>query len=141
MTTSQLLRIFHLQKILQEPPTTSWACGPTVAFRMESNNPTQCQARTYLLDIIIVQPIKPQLVRRVVFLILYQNNNPSPNQPKPSPWRETNPIWGISMLDWSVDANGDYRQSPEARVLGNQPNRCISWGPSSSGRLDDLNSI
>ena len=29
---NQLLRIFRLQKILQEPPTTSWASGPTVAF-------------------------------------------------------------------------------------------------------------
>ena len=32
MTTSLLLRIFLLRKILQEPPTTSWACGPTAAF-------------------------------------------------------------------------------------------------------------
>ena len=50
-------------------------------------------------------------------------------------------IWGIPTLDWFVDANGDYRQSPEARVLGNQPNRRISWGPSSSEHLDDSNSI
>ena len=53
------------------PVDTQWH------LRMESNNPMQCQARTYLLDIIIVQPVEPQLVRRVVFLILYQNNNPS----------------------------------------------------------------
>ena len=45
------------------------------------------------------------------------------------------------MLDWSVDANGDYRRSPEVRVLGNQPNRRISLGPSSSECLDDLNLI
>ena len=45
------------------------------------------------------------------------------------------------MLDWSVDAYGDYYQSPEVRVLGDQPNRRISLGPSLSGHLDDSNSI
>ena len=57
---------------------------PQWHLRSESNNPTQCQARTNLLDVIIVQPVQPQLVRRVVLLILHQNNNPSPNQPKPT---------------------------------------------------------
>ena len=91
--------------------------------------------------LLLSNPSNLKLVRRDVLLILHQNNNPSPNQPRPSPWRETHLIWGIPTLDWFVDANGDYRRSPEARVLGNQPNRRISWGPSSSERLDDSNSI
>ena len=81
------------------------------------------------------------LFEGLFFLSFHQNKNPSPNQPKPSPWRETHLIWGIPTLDWFVDANGDYCQSPEARILGNQPNRRISWGPSSSEHLDDSNSI
>ena len=44
-------------------------------------------------------------------------------------------------MDWFVDANGDYCRSPEVRVLGNQPNRRISWGPSSSEHLEDSNFI
>ena len=67
--------------------------------------------------------------------ILPQTNQNLPHGEK------THLIWGIPTFDWFVDANGDYCQSTEARVLGNQPNRSISWGPSSSERLDDLNSI
>ena len=67
--------------------------------------------------------------------ILPQTNRNLPHGEKPILYGE------FLCLDWLVDANGDYRRSPEARILGNQPHRHISWGPSSSGRLDDSNSI
>ena len=48
------------------------------------------------------------------FFVIHQNNNPSPDEQKPSPCGKTHPVQGISILDWSVDAYGDSCQPTEA---------------------------